>query len=142
MTTPNPKRAGDSTGRKLHLPLPSPVIGETVAGAGDNVARPVLLPFKRQLHIFVCALLGLDDEDHADDDEAEPVEKALTELFELYTAELVREARVEEAQYIWGHLPLGKNIHGNFYYTGPDLDKYYGERIAALQPKGQVNKDV
>jgi hypothetical protein len=32
---------------------------------------------KRQIHVFVCATLGLDDEDHEDDEEARPAEEAM-----------------------------------------------------------------
>lgn len=49
-----------------------------------------LLPMERRVHMFVCKLLGLDDSDHEDDGEAQPVEDAII-LF-------LNEARIASVQ--------------------------------------------
>ena len=43
----------------------------------DASHEPYDPSIERQLHVLVCKILGLDDEDHADDESAEPLECAI-----------------------------------------------------------------
>lgn len=70
----------DTAGRRPHVPTKGSK-SNTVAEAVNSVDRPVV-SLKRQIHVFVCVLLGLNDEDHEDDEEAAPLEKIIIQLIQ------------------------------------------------------------
>jgi hypothetical protein len=50
----------------------------------------------RKVHILACALLGLDDSDHEDDEEAKPLEDAIMRLATEYAAAVANEVIGED----------------------------------------------
>lgn len=48
---------------------------------------------RRKVHVIACAALGLDDEDHEDDELAEPLEKAIFTLLAKQKEDWVKEAK-------------------------------------------------
>lgn len=51
--------------------------------------------WKRKLHVIACKALGLDDEDHEDDEIAAPLENALAELLLAYSATQSKQHAIE-----------------------------------------------
>ena len=101
----------------------------------DASHEPYDPSIERQLHVLVCKILGLDDEDHADDESAEPLEGAIMQLIEsdrrAQRQALIAETKtaiVKELQKIQFHMVT----HEYDIPTDKRLDEYLTERIAAL----------
>lgn len=53
----------------------------------------------RRVHIFACAILGLDDSDHEDDDEAKPLEDAIMALLDAERERWIGEVLTDILRY-------------------------------------------
>lgn len=81
--------------------------------------------FVHRLHVLVCKILGLDDEDHEDDNEAEPLEKAIMQLFDTYSTQ----ARIDElqrldTQAVWSDSRLNGYLERRFIELAPSTTKH------------------
>src|SRR5947209_18638711 len=62
------------------------------SGKGEIDHTPYVPSIERRVHVLVCNLLGLDDEDHEDDEEAAPLEGTIMQLIADSNQQAVQKA--------------------------------------------------